>query len=243
MSTDDPRISEAELAADDAACDEFESEAAYEADNETAVQAAEFDLAKFRQEAIAAYELLSQDKIWVDIHGRVHSIDAMSVRYKVNCLEFIRKRVAFFAARYPWGAIYAMDLPSGLAELGPLGDDGQPTAGRSVPRSAVMLDDGGNMSAAFDEYIDSIIDAIREDQVRWLDETPLMRALSAQVLAGEGGAVGERPEDAPRECPPGERCGKCGKAAHIRAVHRRNSAGLVRLCTGEWVRFRSRARV
>lgn len=205
-------------------------------------QSAEFDLAKFRQEAIAAYELLSQDKIWVDIHGRVHSIDAMSVRYKANCLEFIRKRVAFFAARYPWGAIFAMDLPSGLATVVP-DERGQPVAGQSVPRSAVMLDGGGNMSAAFDEYIDSIIDAIREDQVRWLDETPLMKALSEQVLRGEGGAVGERPEDAPRECAPGERCDRCGKAAHIRAVHQRNSAGLVRLCTGEWVRFRSRARV
>lgn len=206
-----------------------EAQYALDADNEAALDPAEFDLDAFRRQAIAVHEVLNQSAHWIDARGRVLAIVEMEVGYKANILRFIRRRVGYYAARYPWGAIFAMSLPSGWAEVQP-----DLTAGRSVSRGEMWLDDGGNMSHAFDRHIDELHERIRRDPVEWLDSTKLMEELSRQVAAGEGGAVGSRPENRPREvaiCDPCPRAG-CGDAL---ARHPR-SGRLVRLCTGEWVR-------
>jgi hypothetical protein len=197
--------------------------------------AEEFDLDRFRRQAIVVHEFLNQDTHWVDVHGRVLTIADMSVGYKANCLAFVRARIRYYATRYPWGAIWSMELPSGLAELGRMDEHSQPTAGRSLSRGEVWLDNGGNMSDAFDQHIEDLDRRIKADPEAWLDSTPLMKALSDQVLAGEGGAVGSRPEDEPRPCPAATPCPKCDKPADI-SMHRR-SGGITRLCTGEWVRL------
>lgn len=193
--------------------------------------AEEFDLDRFRAQAIAVHEFLNQDTRWVDVHGRMLTIAEMTVGYKANCLAFMRKRVGYFAARYPWGAIWSMELPSGWATVVP---DGRP--GRSLSRGEAWLDDGGNMAHAFDQHIEGLDRRIKADPEAWLDSTPLMKALSDQVLAGEGGAVGSRPEDEPREYAGDAACPECGRGAGNPERHRR-SGPLARLCTGEWVRL------
>lgn len=221
----DPRVSEADLA--------VESE---EADTESGIRAAEFDLDKFRRQCVAVHEMLNQGTYWIDVHGRRHAIRDMSVGYKANCLAFMRARVGYFSRRYPWGAIWAMDLPSGWAEVRLDADSGGVVPGRPVSRGAIWLDDGGNMSHAFDQYIEDLEERIRRSPGDWLDDTPLMKALSDQVLAGEGGAIGDRPEDQPREVTATTPCPTCGQKIHATFVHRRSGV-LARLCTGEWVRI------
>jgi hypothetical protein len=197
----------------------------------------EFDLERFRQQAILVHEFLNQDIWWVDVHQRRHAIRDMSVRYKANCLAFMRKRVGYFAARYAWGAVWAMQLPSGFVQVNSQGED-RAGLGRPVTRGDMFLDDGGNMSHAFDQYIDDLQKRIDRDPVSWLDDTPLMKALSDQVLAGEGGAIGERAEDEPREADWREECPRCSAWVSNYSQHRR-AGNLARLCTGEWVRLSS----
>lgn len=219
----DPRVSEADLAAED--------------DDEAAIRAAEFDLDEFQRQCLVVHEMLNQDTYWVDVHGRRHPLRDMSVRYKANCLAFMRARVGYFAARYPWGAIWAMGLPSGWVEVCNQGED-ERGGSRRLTRGDVWLDDGGNMSHAFDQYIEQLEERIRRSPADWLDDTPLMKALSEQVLAGEGGAVGEREEDEPREMCPLDPCPKAGCERSV-AQHpsTKQHSTMRRLCTGEWVRI------
>lgn len=204
MSTDDPRISEAE-----------------------------FDLDRYMAQCRAAYAMLNQDTHWVDLRGRIHRLADMSVRYKANCLAFMRKpgRVKWFADRYVWGELSSLNQPTGWREV----DAGGEPFGPQLSRGEMAgLGDFGNMDAAHDEYIEALDARIKADPERWLDETPLMKALSAQVLAGEGGAVGERPEDEPRTVTGDTPCPNCGRGAGNLERHRR-SGPLARLCSGEWV--------
>lgn len=236
MSSDwDPRVSEADEAMD------AMTEAAEQADTETGVQAAGFDLEAFRLECIHVHELLNQAVYWIDVHRRRLPIREMSVGYKANCLAFMRKRAVYFASRYPWGAIYAMDLPSGWTEVWTGTDVRAVRAPQPVSRAEFLLDDGGNMSHAFDEHMDEVDRQIRRSPGDWLDSTPLMRALSDQVLAGEGGEIGTRPEDQPRTVPRDALCPQpaCGLPVGNTVKHRRSLASplLARLCTGEWVRL------
>src|SRR4051812_18010984 len=100
MSTDDPRVSEAELAAEDDPS-EFDRD--------------EFDLDAFMKQCRAAYEMLNQDQVWIDVRGRIHRLADMSVRYKANCLAYMRKpgRIKWFADRYVWGELTSLHQPTG----------------------------------------------------------------------------------------------------------------------------------
>lgn len=126
----------------------------------------EFDLDRYLAQARGVYAMLNQTERWVAKGGRAYRISEMSVRYKANCLAYLRKRAKSLAMLYQWGQ---------AADIGHT----------ALHMSEMTLDDA-------ERWQDELGDEIKRlGPEEWLETMPLMRRLSDDVLNHEGGTDGD----------------------------------------------------
>jgi hypothetical protein len=97
--------------------------------------------------------ILDQDKIWVDVHGTQHSINAMSGRHAFNAYEYLKNH----AARS------SMDCIQYLAR--------------------VPSPNGDRAADAVDQAMDAEVERMTESPSLWIMTKPLTKALARRVEA------------------------------------------------------------
>lgn len=116
--------------------------------------------------------ILEQGEVWIDRHGIEHRLTEMDRDWLCNLRGFLLRHGE--QLRWAWSSHQtAMHFATGREVIGEV--DGMPVHGRAV----LLFSDGGNLDAAFDEWLDREMDRPLED---WLGDRPLLKAIEA-VLA------------------------------------------------------------
>lgn len=97
--------------------------------------------------------ILDQDKIWVDVHGTQHSINAMSGRHALNAYQYLKNHAARSSMDY---IQYLARVPSPNGDL----------AADSV-----------------DQAMDAEVERMTESPFLWIMTKPLLKALARRVEA------------------------------------------------------------
>lgn len=116
----------------------------------------------------SVYQVLNQDKTWWDFEGEAHSIKAMSLRYKINLLGWLRRNARNLLYAYWWQLPYPNSNGEMAQEI---------------------------LERAWEQESEQLFVTLEDPDecVHWIETTPLYAAIQISVARGEDGYDGDDP--------------------------------------------------